>query len=157
MTLSINEEEQGKIISFAYMKIVNRFYDHKHLIHGMKEDLYQTGYMEIYRIAKEYTSTVETFGTYALYCILRAMAKDVLKELGHLMNREDDYDLSLLPDHVEALHFGVYMTDDLDHKIFKLLLEGYTIRDISKELGVRYQTVGERLLRVRDKLKEDSN
>jgi len=149
----IDDEEQLKIISFAYNRILMRFSYSRYIVRQMKEDLFQVGYMEIYRIHREYGDAIKGFGTYALYCILREMAKEVIKEEKHHAMREDDFDITLLPQEVyvaEEVDMGFLSAKEKG--VFTLLLEGYTLREIARELKVRPETVQQMVSKLKERL-----
>lgn len=147
-------EHEG-IVKYALSNMYKRY--PSSTIAYLKEDLIQEGWIAVLQGVATYKSSYGVpLGKWLLYCVIRYMAKAVLKELSYSSNYCDSEVDFILDTSITDNTIGEFLCElnDEEKEVLLGLINGETISDIAKSLCKRNEAIIQIVAGMKEKLYE---
>lgn len=144
-------EENMKLVYFVYN---NKFSKH----FNIKDDLIQVGLIALWKATKKFDEAQNLkFSSYAVKSIVNAMISFIQKENKYYARIQDVEDLKCLKIAEESgfenkILFKKQDFTEFEERMSRMYSQGYTIREVAKELGMSHQYIQMRLKKLKNKL-----
>lgn len=165
MTITNQDLEQWRGLVY---NIVNRFRENtfKYKTQIDWDEIIQVGMIALWRCINNYDENKGSFKNYAITAITRAILRqynrfdkkievhDTIEDYSDSYNFDDtEIDIRISKEKIKRIINGLYIKDK-SKKILLLRLEGYSLSEIAREVGVTYQAVADVIYNHRNKIKE---
>lgn len=144
-------EENMKLVYFVYN---NKFSKH----FNIKDDLIQVGLIALWKATKKFDEAQNLkFSTYAVKSIVNAMVNFIQKENKYYSQIQDIEDLKCLKitddsSYNKKILFKKQNFTEFEERMSRMYSQGYTIREVARELGTSHQYIQMRLKKLKNKL-----
>ena len=132
------------------------------------EDLCQEGYLALFEAVRAFDADKGAFSPFAGKCIENRMKNAVLREARGRLEKDEDFDVTLVPDEGSAAE-ELVITKENDSEIVEMLLshltekeynalrlyiDGYSYKQIAEKMDITPKSADNALSRARKKLRE---